>query len=218
MFSKISWLDFFVIPHCNLQFERMSKSTISFEYIRSCHTIFSNNKVQFFHLCLNRQLSIYTRIFHWKIFDSVTCVKRFKIRYCKKSAISFEKSRFASILSLHNYRFFFCHQSLNRRFWSCGKLFHRKIVNFVRCFKMLVAVISQKCNKFFSRYSISCLSVMAGFFLPPRPQSRFFKMWENLSFEDATFVFFCFRMLTIWNFKKVLLILFHLNIRTHIGA
>ena len=83
MFSKISWLDFFVIPHCNLQFERMSKSTISIEYIRSCHKFFSNNKVQFFHLCLNRQLSIYTRIFHWKIFDSVTYVKRFKIRYCK---------------------------------------------------------------------------------------------------------------------------------------
>ena len=163
MFSKISWLDFFVIPHCNLQFERMSKITISIDYIRSCHTIFSNNKVQFFHLCLNRQLSIYTRIFHWKIFDSVTCVKRFKIRYCKKSAISFEKSRFASIISLHNYRFHFCHQSLNRRFWCCGKLlFHRKTVNFVPYINMLIAGNSQKCNKFFSLFAISCLSVTAG--------------------------------------------------------
>ena len=55
---------------------------------------------------------------------------------------------------------------------------------------MLIAWISQKCINFFSRYSISCLSLTAFFFLPPKPQSRFFKLWENVSFKNFTFVFF----------------------------
>ena len=79
IFSKVIRADFFVLPHCNPQFERMPKSTVSIEFFRSCDSIFSNNKVQIFHLCLNRQPSVYTRIFYRKIFNCVTCVKCFKV-------------------------------------------------------------------------------------------------------------------------------------------
>ena len=56
---------------------------------------------------------------------------------------------------------------------------------------MLIDGISQKCNKFFfSIFDLMFVRDCRLFFLPPSPQSQFFKLWENVSFKNATFVFF----------------------------